>query len=94
LLENDESVDPVRSFIKIGGDGGAAVLDTDPAIQDGQEDGQILILEGTNDVNTVTIDDGSNTAMAGDMTLGNRDTISYIWDNSSGLWVETARSNN
>jgi hypothetical protein len=62
------------------------------AIADGTQGGQQLILQGTSDVNTITIQDGANTAMAGNCTLGNADTLSLIWDSTT--WIETARSNN
>jgi len=62
------------------------------AIHDGDFDGQLLFLIGTDDTNTITILDGANTALAGDVTLGENDTITLIF--ITDTWVELSRSNN
>ena len=82
--------------MRIAGDGGATVLDTDPAIDDGTYDGQTLIIQGTHDTNTVQIADACNTALSGnvDFTLGLGDTLSLVWDAGSSIWFETGRSDN
>ncbi len=66
--------------------------DTTTAIEDGLETGQILILQGTDDTNTIIIKDNANTALAGDCTLGENDTLTLIYNGT--VWVELCRSNN
>lgn len=70
----------------------AVTLNATTSITDGYFPGQLLIIEGTSDTNTVTINDNTNTKMAGNVTLGVNDTISFIWNTSD--WVELMRSNN
>lgn len=69
----------------------AVTLGSTTSITDGYFPGQLLIIEGTSDTNTVTINDNTNTKMAGNITLGLNDTISFIWNGSD--WVETSRVN-
>jgi hypothetical protein len=68
----------------------------DPALENGTSQGQIVVLMGTDDANTVTINDNVNTQLAGDaaFTLGDGDTLTLIWSTSKGDWVEIARSSN
>ena len=70
----------------------AVTSSTTLAITAGVSVGQILILQGTHDTNTVTIKDSAGTSLAGDATLGVGDTLTLIWSGSS--WVEISRSNN
>jgi len=70
----------------------ARTSDVTTAITDGAFIGQTLILQGTDDTNTIIIKNGANTKLTGDITLGANDTLSLIWDGSN--WVETAFSNN
>ena len=72
------------------------MLDTDPAINDGTEDGQFCILQGTADGNLVTVHDAVNTQLAagGSMALGIGDTLTVIWDAGESLWMEVSRSDN
>ena len=62
------------------------------SIDDGSIPGQMLVVQGTSDTNTITMRDNVNTKMAGDVTLGANDSIIYIWDGVD--WTEIARSNN
>ena len=62
------------------------------AIEDGLQAGHFLVLQGTSDVNTITIQDGANTAMAGNCILGANDTLTLIWNGTD--WVEICRSAN
>ena len=67
------------------------------AIADGTKDGQTLLLVGTHDTNTVTIDsDHQNVVLDGDVILGKNDAIFLVWDSDndkdSGAWVEVSRS--
>lgn len=55
--------------------------------------GRILIIEGTNDTNTVTIADGGNVKLtASSRTLGAGDTLMLIWNGSD--WLEVSFSDN
>ena len=95
-LANDAAVNCGSGIVRVAGNGGAVVLDSDPAISDGLADGQKCIIQGTDDTNTVQIADAVNTALGENaaMTLGKLDTITLIWDSGESLWLETARSDN
>lgn len=94
---NDSAVNcNANTIARVVGDGGATVLDADPAISDGASDGQVCIIQGTSDTNTVEIADAVNTALAGDaaVTLGQGDILQVVWDSGDSLWYEMSRSNN
>lgn len=95
-LANDAAIAVNAVNLRVIGDGGAVVLDTDPAISDGSADGQRVLIQGTSDANTVQIADACNTGLSGGqaMTLGQGDTIELIWDSGDSLWYEISRSNN
>ena len=84
---------PSSSYHRVQGTSGAVTLDATTAITDGEKDGQTLLLKGTNDTNTVTINDGANTAMNGNVTLAKGDVIEFVWDDTSSEWVERSRTN-
>ena len=54
--------------------------------------GTLLILRGTSDVNTVTINDGANTALGATRVLGLNDSLTLFFNGD--LWVEIAFANN
>ncbi|RLA02964.1 MAG: hypothetical protein DRQ47_06005 [Gammaproteobacteria bacterium] len=93
---DDSTITIDNVIIRVAGDGGAAVLDVDPAIEDGVEDGQIVIIQGTHDTNTVQIVDAVNTqlAAAAAMTLGKGDSLYLAWDSGESNWYEISRSDN
>lgn len=93
---DDSTITVANTIVRVVGDGGAALLDTDPAIADGAADGQYLIIQGTHDTNTVEIANAVNTQLAGSasMVLGKGDTLTLIWDAGESLWLETSRSAN
>lgn len=95
-LANDAAVVVADGINRVVGNGGAVVLDTDPAIADGSADGQFIIIQGTSDSNTVQIADAVNTQLAGGVafTLGLGDTMQFIWDSGMSLWLEVSRSDN
>lgn len=95
-LANDAAIQPNAAYVRVVGNGGAVVLDTDPAIADGIADGQRLLIHGTNDTNTVEIANACNTKTAGGLSfvVGLDDTIEFIWDLGQSVWVEISRSNN
>ncbi|MCP4645781.1 MAG: hypothetical protein GY851_35375 [bacterium] len=93
---DDSTITVANTIVRVAGDAGAAVLDTNPAIEDGAADGQMAIIQGTHDTNTVQIADACNTQLAGGaaVTLGQGDTLTVIWDAGESVWLETSRSNN
>jgi hypothetical protein len=93
---NDASIAVSYSIVRVAGDGGATVLDTDPAVADGGKDGQIVIIQGCSDTNTVQIADACNTQLSGGVafTLGLGDTLMLVWDDGSSIWMELTRSDN
>jgi len=93
---DDSTITIDNTITRVVGSGGAVVLDVDPAIENGAFDGQMIIIQGTSDANTVQIADNCNAQLAGAaaMTLGKGDTIQLIWDNGETEWYEVSRSDN
>ena len=91
-IADSGTLTPATTGYRLAGDGGAATLDGTTAITDGEVDGQILIIKGTSDTNTVTIDDAANTDLNGQVVLGDGDTIYLAWDDTSSAWVEINRN--
>jgi len=88
-------ITPDKTLIRIAGDGGAIDITADPQVADGT-DGQIIILQGDSDANTVKLDDGTGLQLAGgaSITLGQGDIIQLIFDSGDDDWKECFRSNN
>lgn len=84
---------PTHPIHRIQGSGGAVTLDATAAIADGSIDGQLLILQGVSDTNTVTIEDAANTKMNGQAFLNDGASITFIWDSTNSLWREQTRNN-
>lgn len=89
-----------NTVIQVSGSGGAVTLTSIPTIVDGV-DGQILILVGTDDTNTLKVQDdgnlaGSNLKLSGgvDFTLGQGDTLNLMFHSDTADWVELSRSDN
>lgn len=98
----DPATNP-RTYIYVESSGGDVTLTTDPPILAGKAAGDILILEGTSDVNTVTIPRNTTTTrFAGtvDPMLGANDTLSLIWsfsdddDDTNDYWLELSYTDN
>ena len=64
--------------------------DTSTAIKNGLFDGQILVLEGTSDTNTITIKNSANTVLGSDAVLGINDVLVLVWNSIN--WIEVTRS--
>lgn len=96
LYANDATIAVSHSIVRIAGNGAAIILDTDPAIADGESDGQILYIQGCSDTDTVQIADACNTQLAGGaaVILGLGDIFTALWDSGGSLWREISRSNN
>jgi hypothetical protein len=83
---------PTSSYLLLN-PAASVTLSTTSAIANGSTVGDILILEGTDDIQTVTINDAANTNLAAaTRTLGNDDTLMLVWNGSS--WLEISFSNN
>ncbi len=83
---------PTKSYYKVEGNGGAVSFNATTAIADGTTAGQVLILEGNHDTNSVQLPDNANTKLDGSFTIGNGDSIMLIWNGAD--WIEISRSNN
>jgi len=86
----------VNKIIRIEGSGGAVDISADPQIADGV-DGQVIILQGTSDTNTVKFDDGTGLALSGGVsfTMGVGDTLQLMYAvGTPGIWYEISRSDN
>lgn len=62
------------------------------AIISGTVKGQLLILVNENASDIIIIDDGANTHLSGNISLGNDDTLMLIWDGAD--WLEIGGANN
>lgn len=86
-------------ILPVVGDGGAVTLTGTPAFIHRGE-GQIIILLGTSDVNTVTIQDegvfpGSGVDLGGaNITLGARDVLALLYDEVNEIWIRLFSTNN
>jgi len=74
----------------VSGNGGPVVLSAVTAIADAAIADTLLILTGGDGTNTVTIRDGANTKLNGDVILGLEDSITLCWNGSD--WEEINRS--
>jgi hypothetical protein len=94
------AINPVGLKIKVVGDGGAVVLIATPTITAPATDGQLLLIQGTDGTNTVTLQDEASLAGTGlelgaaTRVLGLGDTILLTWDSTTSKWYEIAFSNN
>jgi hypothetical protein len=86
------TLNPSRSFLRLN-PSGPVTLSLSTAIASGSTVGTILILQGMNNINTVTINDGANVQLALlSRTLGIDDTLTLIWNGTD--WIEVAFANN
>lgn len=84
---------PDGTVIELDGSGGPVTLDVTTPIANGEHDLQVLVLLGTDDTNTVTIQEGSTTVILnGDITLTDQDAILLLWVGSVTEWFELARN--
>jgi hypothetical protein len=92
VLTNGSTLVPPTSYVLL--DPAAAVtLNATTAIANGSTIGDVLILEGTSDSQSVTINNAANTSLAAaTRTLGNDDTLMLLWNGAS--WIEISFSDN
>jgi hypothetical protein len=83
----------LKHVVRVVGDGGPVDISANPQIADGI-DGQIIILQGTHDTNTVKFDDGNGLALVGaaSATLGANDVLALLFDSGEDLWIELFRA--
>ena len=95
-VSDDGAITVTNTIMRVDGVDADALLDTDPAINDGASDGQIVIIQGTSDGATVTIADNVNTQLNGaaNCTLGDGDVICLMFDSNYSMWIELYRTNN
>lgn len=88
------TIQPVSSYVRIQGDGSSVSLGN-PQIASGSP-GQLLTLQGVSSLYKVTLVDGAGlqTMLNQSFSVGEFDTIQFIYDDSSGNWVEINRSQN
>ena len=91
-LNTGDSIASTYSSVKVVGNAGPVTLTSNPQIAAGS-DGQVIIIKGTDDVNTVTLVDGSGLSLIGDASfaLGNKDTIMLMYDSDDSEWTELFR---
>ena len=80
-----------RSEHGIVGDGGAIDITANPQIAAGTA-GQLLILEGRSDTNTVQLDNGNGMHIHGRAIMGNHDVITLRYDGVNSEWTEVSRN--
>lgn len=94
-------VNPNAAKIRVAGNGGAVTLTAVPTISNPAQDGQRLLILGTDGTNTVTFQDvsalaGSKLNLAGgaNFVMGLGDALELIWDAALDGWFEISRSDN
>ncbi len=94
FLTAGSAIQPVSSYVRVRGNTEPVSLGN-PQIAAGQP-GQLLTLQGVANLLKVTLVNGNGlrTNLEQPFSLGEYDTIQFIYDNSSGNWVEINRSNN
>lgn len=93
-------VTPNAAKLRVIGSPAAVTLTAVPTISTPAHDGQILIIQGTDDTNTVTFQ--SEVSLAGSKlklgastrVLGKGDILQLTWDSTDGFWYEISFTNN
>lgn len=80
-----------KAIMRVVGDGGAVDITANPQIVAGT-DGQVVIIQGTHDTNTVTLDDGNGLALSAQCVLAAQDNITLMYDSGDSEWIETSRT--
>lgn len=90
------SITVTNGIMRVVGSGGAVDITANPQIAAGNNDGQIVIIKGLSDTNTVRFDDGAGLELNSGLsfTLGRRDTLVLMYDAVDGVWIEVSRSDN
>lgn len=80
---------PTRNYHRLSSDN-VVYSSESTAVASGEYEGQILLLEGNSNANTVLIRDNANTALESDCTLRFNDIVFMVWDGT--VWLELARN--
>ena len=80
-----------KAIMRVAGDSGAIDITANPQIAAGT-DGQVVIIQGTHDTNTVTLDDGTGLALSAQCVLAAQDNITLMYDSGDSEWIETSRT--
>jgi len=80
-----------NATMRVEGDGGPVVITANPQITAGT-DGQLLFLQGQDDVNTVTLHDGDGLMLhsGGSLIFGSHDYMIMQYDTPHGRWEEVS----
>lgn len=82
--------------VRVVGNGGPVTVGTLPTCDNGTSDGQLVVIQGTDDTNTVTVQDGGTLPGsklrlgATTRTLGKGDTLVLMWDSADAKWYEVS----
>lgn len=87
---------PNARKIRVAGSGGPITLISTPTITNPVSDGQRLLIQGTDDTNTVTLQDSGTLAgsklrlQSTSRVLGEGDNLELEWDQSLSSWFEVS----
>jgi hypothetical protein len=88
------------AITRVQGNGAPVIVTATPNVAAGS-DGQIMIIQGDSDTNTLTLQDESSLVSSGllltqgnNMTLGKGCILQLIYDAGDGKWYEISRSDN
>jgi len=76
-------------LVFVEGSAGAVNITAIPQIVAGTTIGERLVLVGTSNINTLTLDDSDGLSQNGFMTLKNNSSIEYVWNGT--VWNEISR---
>lgn len=83
-------LDVLREFQFVKGSGGPITVTANPQIEAGTIVGQELLLQGTDNTNTLTISNGTGLVLNGACVLASGSRIWLVWDGA--FWVESSRN--
>jgi hypothetical protein len=90
------AIAPNAAKIKVVGSGGAVTLTSTPSITAPVADGQFLLIQGTHDTNTLTVQDSGTLPASGlrlganTRALGLGDILLLTWDAAQNSWFEVS----
>lgn len=88
-LAGSATLTPTSPVHKVVGSGGAVSI---TAIASGNKDGQLLVLIGTDNTNTVRVPYSATVLLNGDCILGDGDVLKLQWSTTASAWVEVGRN--
>jgi hypothetical protein len=90
------AITPNAAKIKVVGSGGAVTLTSTPSITAPVADGQLLLIQGMHDTNTLTVQDSGTLPASGlrlgatTRALGLGDILLLTWDAATSSWYEVS----